>query len=106
VTQRFWRAVDGGVALDLQVQPGAKADAVEGVVQQADGRPALKLRVKAPPAEGKANAAVVRLLARRWGLRKAAVSVAAGGRSRAKRLHLSGDPEDLAARLAREASAG
>jgi hypothetical protein len=106
MTQCFWRAVDGGLDLDLQVQPGAKGDAVAGVVHGTEGRPALKLRVKAPPAEGKANAAVVRLLARRWGLPKSAFEIVSGAQSRAKRLHLRGDPADLAARLTRDTAAG
>jgi hypothetical protein len=106
MAQAFWTAIDGGVEVALRVQPGAKADAVEGVARGADGRLALKLRVKAPPAEGKANDAVVRLLAKRWGLPKGAVVLTSGGRSRDKRLRLSGDPDRLAARLAAETGAG
>jgi uncharacterized protein (TIGR00251 family) len=100
--RRPWRPVDGGLSVELQVTPGAKADRVEGVEVQADGTPVLRVRIKAPPADGKANQALVRLLAKRWGLAKSDVTLAAGATGRRKRLHLTGDPDALAARLARE----
>lgn len=96
---RPWRSVDGGLELEVQVQPGAKADAVEGCVAAADGACVLKVRLKAPPADGKANDALVKLLAKRWRLAKSDVTLTAGRSARRKRLRLTGDPEALAARL-------
>jgi hypothetical protein len=97
-----WRAVDGGLEVTLQVQPGAKADAIEGCVDTGDGGTALKVRLKAPPADGKANAALVKLLAKRWGVAKSDVALLQGAAGRRKRLRLGGDPAVLAARLRRE----
>jgi hypothetical protein len=96
---RPWRPVDGGLAIEVQVQPGARADAVEGCTTGADGACVLKVRLKAPPADGQANDALVKLLAKRWRLPKSAVVLAAGRSQRRKRLHLKGDPDRLAARL-------
>ena len=100
--RRPWRPVDGGLSVELQVTPGAKADRVEGVEVQADGTPVLRVRIKAPPADGKANQALVKLLAKRWGLAKSDVTLAAGATARRKRLVLAGDAEALAERLAGE----
>ena len=99
---RPWHPADGGLSVELRVTPGAKADRVEGVERDADGAAVLRVRLKAPPAEGQANRALVRLLAKRWGLAKSDVTLAAGASARRKRLHLAGEPEALAARLARE----
>jgi len=54
----------------------------------ADGR--LRVRLAAPPIEGRANQALVRYLAEVLGVRRDDVTVAAGGRSRRKRVHLTG----------------
>jgi hypothetical protein len=99
---RPWRAAGDGLSVELQVTPGAKADRVEGVQRLDDGRAVLRVRLKAPPAEGKANRALVQLLAKRWGLGKSDVTLVAGESARRKRLHLAGDPDTLAARLAEE----
>lgn len=99
---RPWQPVDGGLSVELQVTPGAKADRVEGVETQADGTCVLRVRLKAPPVDGKANQALVKLLAKRWGLAKSDVTVSFGATGRRKRLHLAGDPDALAARLAGE----
>ena len=65
----------------------------------ADRRTALKVRVTAPPEGGKANRALVALLAREWRLPKGAVQVVAGASSRHKILRLAGEPGALSARL-------
>jgi uncharacterized protein len=54
----------------------------------ADGR--LRVRLAAPPVEGRANDALVRYVASLLGVRRDDVSVVAGGRSRRKLLHVSG----------------
>ena len=82
------RATAGGATLRVRVSPRAPRDELAG---ERDG--ALVVRVTAPPLEGEANAAVVRLLARRLGL--------APSRGRDKVVLLAGiDPEDLRERLA------
>lgn len=46
----------------------------------------LKVRVKAPPVEGKANEAVIAFVAERLGVRRSEVRVASGATSREKRI--------------------
>jgi uncharacterized protein len=68
---------------------------VDGLVAEADGGVALKVAVTAPPEEGKANAAVIALLAEAWGRPKSALTVVAGAADRRKIIHLQGDPARL-----------
>jgi len=57
------RAHNDGALLDLKVVPGARRDAIAGTLGDR-----LKVLVSAPPEGGRANAAVLRLLARRLGI--------------------------------------
>ena len=100
-----WHAERDGVRLAVRLQPGAKAARIDGVVTDAEGGRMLKVRVAAPPADGKANAALVALLAKTLNIPKSAVTIRSGHGAKAKVLHLAGTPDDLAARLARIAPA-
>lgn len=85
-----------GVRLRVHVSPRASRERIGEVVT--DGRTArLRLAVTAPPHEGEANAAALRLLARALGLPKSALSVAAGHTSREKTIAIRGDAASLSA---------
>ena len=87
--------------LQLRVSPGAAAASVVG-----RHGAAWKVRVTAAPEGGKANDAVVRLLAETLGVRAAAISIVSGHGSRDKTEALEGiDPRQIEQRLA-AASAG
>ncbi|MFL0412787.1 DUF167 family protein [uncultured Sphingomonas sp.] len=53
-------------------------------------------RVSAPPVDGAANAAVVALVAKSFGVSRGSVRLTGGETSRIKRLFISGDPAALA----------
>ena len=99
ITLRPWRAVSDGVRLTVRLTPKASADAVGDVVAGPEG-PYLTVKVRALPSDGAANAALEKLIAKWLGLAQRDVSLAGGGKSRLKTLHVSGDPADLGARLA------
>ena len=63
-----------GAALTVRVTPRARKDEIAGIM--ADGT--LRIRVTAPPVEGKANEAVVSFLARVVGVRKSRIEIVAG----------------------------
>ncbi len=88
-----------GITLALRLTPRAARDAIGGIVDDADGRPLLRVRLAAPPVEGAANRALVALLAAGFALRKADVTIRAGETGRVKRVHLAGDPPALLRRL-------
>jgi uncharacterized protein YggU (UPF0235/DUF167 family) len=74
----------------VRLTPGASVDRVDGWDVDAQGRPVLKVRVRARPVEGEANAALLALLARTLGVPKSAVALARGGQSRIKGVAVAG----------------
>lgn len=60
-----------------------------------DGATVLKVRVTEPPEGGKANAALIKLLAKAWKLPKSSLSLVAGHTDRRKTLAVAGDPAAL-----------
>ncbi len=86
--------------LPVRLTPGASADRIDGWDVDAEGRPVLKVRVRARPVEGEANAALLKLLAKTLRVPKSAVSLDRGGQSRLKMVSVEGlSPEELRARL-------
>jgi uncharacterized protein YggU (UPF0235/DUF167 family) len=55
--------------------------------------------VRAAAEDGKANAAIVKLLAGEWELPRASISLVSGAKDRRKSFHLAGQPQALLARL-------
>jgi uncharacterized protein len=73
-----------GLLIAVHVQPGANETAIVG--QHGD---ALKIRLAAPPVDGKANAALVRFIANTCGAKRADVALISGETSREKRLKIT-----------------
>lgn len=76
---------------------------MDGVETLADGRRVLKARVRAAPENGRANAALIELVADLLGVPKRAVSIRAGETGRIKQIFIAGAPApylDALARLA------
>lgn len=70
--------------LKVKVKAGSR---IEELVEQEDGT--WLVRVKAPPVDGRANEAVIALLATRFGVRKAQVSIKSGASSRVKLIFIA-----------------
>jgi len=96
---RFWRALPDGVTVAVKVQPKSRRPGVHGAVASADGE-RLQIGVTEAAEAGRANRAACAALADALGLAASAVHLNLGATSREKTLHVSGDPVDLAARLA------
>lgn len=95
---RVYRS-SGGVSVHLRLTPKGGRDAVEGWTTGADGTDYLKARVRAVPEDGKANKALVKLLAETLSVPKSAIRIAAGGTARLKRIEIAGPAGTLASRL-------
>ncbi|MBS0512519.1 MAG: DUF167 domain-containing protein [Proteobacteria bacterium] len=78
-------AADGSLVLSLHIQPGAKQTAFAGLHGEA-----MKIRLAAPPVDGKANAALCAYLAQFCEVPKSAVTLLSGETSRAKRVRVAG----------------
>jgi hypothetical protein len=94
------RAGGDGVVLALRVQPGARREAVEGRVTDADGTPRLKVALTVAAEDGKANARLIALLAKRWKLPKSAFALSQGAKARRKTMLIAGDAASILARIA------
>jgi uncharacterized protein YggU (UPF0235/DUF167 family) len=95
------RRLDDGVSVAVRLTPKAGADRIDGVAEDAAGARILKARVTTVPESGKANAALLKLLAKNWKLPKSSLSVAGGAKDRNKVVHVAGDPAALYERLSR-----
>lgn len=95
----FFRPVPGGVSARLRVTPRGGADRIDGLARDAKGETHLKLRVSAVAEKGKANEAVLKLLAKAWGLPRSSLSISSGETGRNKAVTVSGDPDALAVKL-------
>jgi len=95
------RRLANGVSVAVRLTPKAGADRIDGVAVGAAGGRVLKARVTAAPESGKANAALLKLLAKNWKLPKSSLSVAGGAKDRNKVVHVAGDPAALYEHLAR-----
>lgn len=93
-------AREAPVRFAVRLTPKGGRDAIEGWVEGADGKRYLKARVAAPPEDGKANEALVRLLAKALGSAKSKVRIVSGASSRMKIVEAKGDAQLLLARLA------
>lgn len=80
---------DGSVRLYVKVVPGAKREEIVGPLAMPDGE-RLKVKVSAPPEDGRANKAVCALIAGALGVSAGAVRVASGMTQREKTLVIAG----------------
>lgn len=90
-----WLRRSGAVAtLTLHVQPGAKKTEIAGLHGDA-----LKIRLAAPPVDGKANAALIAFVADRLDVSKSSIRLVSGQTSRRKILEVAATPPDTEQRL-------
>ena len=95
-----FRVAPEGLDLYLRVTPNASQDEVVGLVKRDDGAERLQVRVRAVPDKGKANKAVIQLLAKQFGIPKSKLEIVSGAQSRQKvaRIHID-TPEELLSRI-------
>jgi hypothetical protein len=81
---------ESGWSLDVWAQPGARKDEIAGVYQGC-----LKVRLRAPAVDNKANKGLVAFIARLLRLKKSQVEIASGHSSRKKHLalNIAGEPD-------------
>lgn len=95
-----WTAAPGQVALRVRLTPRAATDRIDGAAALADGTAVLRVRVRAVPESGAANAALLRLLAATLDLPRSRLRIASGHTARVKDILIEGDPAAIIATLA------
>jgi len=90
----FLRRTSTGVTVELRAQPRARRTALACA-----GQGTLKAAVAAPAEDGRANGAIIELLAKEWRLPKSVFEITRGAAARNKVLSISGEPAALAERI-------
>jgi len=85
--------------LNVRLTPKASRDAILGWIQDAAGMPVLKASVTAVPEKGKANKALIELLAAKWQIPKSAIELVRGETDRNKQLIINGITAETARRI-------
>ena len=91
-----YRVLPGAILVSVRLTPRADRDAVEGIETLADGRDVARVRVRAVPEGGAANAALLALLAKTVRRPKSAVAILSGEKQRLKQVRIAGDSAELA----------
>jgi len=84
-----------GVRARIRLTPKAAHDRVGGIVANAQGNGVLRIAVTTVPEHGRANAALIKLLAKQWRVPKSAISLVQGSKDRNKTLLISGDGDAI-----------
>jgi uncharacterized protein len=85
----YYRWEQHDLVLDVRVQPQAKRDEIEGTYGKR-----LKIRISAPPIDGRANTQLVKYLAKLFKVRTSKVEIVTGKTSRDKRIKIRA-PQNL-----------
>lgn len=91
-------AADEGLVVLVKLTPRARSARIEGVTSEPGPQgpqPVLKASVTAPPEDGKANAAMIELLAKSWRLPKSAFTILGGATHRLKRVAVRGPASQI-----------
>jgi uncharacterized protein (TIGR00251 family) len=90
---------ESGARLAVRLTPKAGRAGFNGIARDAAGEAYVKAGVTAPAEDGKANKALLKLLARALGLPASAMRIASGATARQKSIEIAGDPAQLKKRL-------
>lgn len=78
----YWRWEGGRLLLAVHIQPRASRDEIVGPY----GDDSLKIRLSAPPVDGKANAHLIKFFAKQFGVAKSQIELLSGHSGRDKRV--------------------
>ena len=90
----MWISTPEGVTLPVKLIPNAGRDEIVGWENDA-----LKIRITSVPEKGKANAHLIKLLAKSLKVSKSAISIMQGEKNRQKTLLIKGDPDAIGSQL-------
>ncbi len=86
----FFEEKDGCIMVNIRVVPRASRDGFAGQMGNA-----LKVRIQAPPVDGKANACLIKFLSKQWKVPRAKFEILSGETGRSKRIRISGPIDEI-----------
>ncbi|HEY5653517.1 MAG TPA: DUF167 domain-containing protein [Pontiella sp.] len=86
----FFEEKDESLILNIRVIPRSSQNQIVGPIEDA-----LKIRIQAPPINGKANAYLIKFLSKRWGLAKSDIEIISGETGRSKRIQIFTPSDEL-----------
>ena len=89
----------GGIRVRLRLTPKASANRITALHTDSEGAGVLKAQVSVVPEGGKANAALIKMLAKEWKLAKSSLQIIHGATDRNKTVFVAGDKEKLLKQL-------
>lgn len=93
------RRSNKGLSVAVRVQPGASVNRIDGMVSDAEDNRRVAVKVTAVADKGKANKAIIKLLAKAWKVPAGSIDIAAGATQRNKTLLLADASEAMLTRL-------
>ena len=97
--ERTLQETSDGTALRVRLRPGASANRIEGLQVLDDGQAVLQVRVTAVAEKGKADKALIALLAKTFKLPKSDIEIAAGRTDRRKTLAIAAPPGETKSKI-------
>ena len=88
-------AVTNGVRVTVRLTPKAASERIKGVVADAQGIGVLRVAVTAAAERGRANRALIKLLAKEWQMAKSSIVLVGGAKNRNKTLRIEGPTSQL-----------
>lgn len=88
-----------GISFHVRVTPKAAQNRIGEVMRDENDNPILKVYVTITPEQGKANEAVIELLAKTWKLKKSQIFIKQGSTDRNKKLYILGESKILLQKL-------
>lgn len=77
--------------ISLHITPKSAKNEIIGWKDSADGKKLLKIKIAAPPEDGKANKELIKFLAKQWDIPASQMEIVSGDTSRHKRLRIHGE---------------
>ena len=77
--------------LRIKVIPKSNKNEIIETFTDADGEKTIKIRIKATPEKGKANAELIKFLSKEWGVPRALISIVSGKSERLKLIKINAD---------------
>ncbi len=88
-----------GLVLHIRLTPKGGRDAIDGIEPLSNSQSVLKVRVRAVPEDGKANKALIKLIADTLDCAASSIEIVSGATARIKTLKIVGDGQALGKRL-------